>query len=150
MSFFKWWMFLSLASILHKDRSSCSFGVSQLSGSFILPGTRFSSLFPILLLQCLQFSFSFGPSFCTKDCSLHGRMTRGHARHAWPFHAVRTDPPWNGLTAVSGVACPQGGRPGAVSRPLRHATPVAYGSLYLYFSYRQEKTAIEFKFVRRF
>jgi hypothetical protein len=49
-----------------------------------------------------------------------------HACHALPFYALRVGHPCNGLTAVSGVVCQQGGRSAAVFYPLGHPTPYAY------------------------
>jgi hypothetical protein len=48
---------------------------------------------------------------------------------AQPFYALRTGHPLNSLTAVSGVACPQGKWPAAIFYPLGNATPYAYATL---------------------
>jgi hypothetical protein len=65
----------------------------------------------------------------------HGRMARGG--HLVPNVSLgpampdRSMPcgwaghPWNGLTAISGVACPQGRRPAAIFYPSGHTTPYA-------------------------
>jgi hypothetical protein len=47
------------------------------------------------------------------------------ARHARPLYALQVGHPQNGLTAVWGMARPQGGRPAAVFFPLGY--PFPYG-----------------------
>jgi hypothetical protein len=47
------------------------------------------------------------------------------ARHARPLYALQAGHPPNGLTAVWGVARPQGGRPAAIFFPLGY--PFPYG-----------------------
>jgi hypothetical protein len=53
------------------------------------------------------------------------------ARHAQPFYALQAGHPLNGITAVSGVACPQGGWPAAVFYPLGYPTTYGPGSVAL-------------------
>jgi hypothetical protein len=64
------------------------------------------------------------------------------AYHALPSYALRESHPWNGLTAVSGVACLQGRQPAAVFYPLGYPIPMVPSHTHQVSSYSVQKCCL--------